>query len=615
MALKKEVNNLKNIGNILRIDSLRMTTEAGSGHPTSCLSCADLLAALFFHEMRYDPINAKNPENDEFILSKGHAAAIYYAALLRAGCIKDALLSYRKLSSNLEGHPIPFDGWVKVATGSLGQGLSVGIGMAIAAKLNKREYRTFVLLGDSEIAEGEVYEALQLAPYYKLNNLCAIIDINRLGQRGETMVGWNIDKYTKRFASFGWDVEVINGHNIAQIISVLRKFKRTKKPFVILAKTVKGKGVSFLENKEGWHGRTLNNTELKNALDEIHIDENIEIKINKSRPVKNKKGKSQIKKPLITKYAQNISISTREAYGNALSNLAKINKNILAVDADVSNSTFAEKVKFSVWKQFIEAFIAEQNMISLSLGLSIKGFNVFTSSFAAFLSRAHDQLRMAALSKAPMTICGSHAGVSIGQDGASQMGLEDISMFRDLPNSIIFYPSDAISTEKLIFLSASLIKNSIKYIRTTRPKTPIIYLPKETFFLGDFKILKEKKDDKIVLIGAGITLHESIKAHELLDKKRINSAVIDLYCIKPLKVRKLISFIKKHGKRVVITEDHYEEGGVGEMLEHELSNTGIKISHLAIREAPHSGTTEELLKKYGIDSYSIAKAAMKLISS
>ncbi|MBI2631770.1 transketolase [Candidatus Pacearchaeota archaeon] len=456
---------------------------------------------------------------------------------------------------------------------------------------------------------------MQLAPYYNLSNLCAIIDINRLGQRGETMVGWNIDKYSKRFASFGWEVEIINGHNIAQIISAFRKFRRTKRPFVILAKTVKGKGISFLENKEGLHGRTLTNTELKNALDEIHIDENIDFRINKSRPAKNNNEKLLIKKPFITRYAQNISIATREAYGNALSNLAKTNKNILAVDAEVSNSTFAEKVKFSAWRQFIEAFVAEQNMISLSLGLSIKGFNVFTSSFAAFLTRAHDQLRMAALSKAPMTVCGSHAGVSIGQDGASQMGLDDISMFRDLPQSIIFYPSDAISTEKITQLAATLNKNSIKYIRTTRPKTPIIYLPKEIFFLGDFKILRKSGKDKIVLIGAGITLHESIKANEILNKKNINSAVIDLYCIKPLKIRKLISFIKKHGKRVIVTEDHYEEGGIGEMLNHELSNTGIKISNLAIKETPHSGTTEELLRKYCIDSDSIARAAIKLLSS
>lgn len=615
MALQKEVKELKETANTLRADSLKMTTEAGSGHPTSCLSCADLMAALFFHEMRFDSSDAGNPENDEFVLSKGHAAAIYYSALFRAGCIKDALLSYRKILSRLEGHPIPFDGWVKVATGSLGQGLSVGLGIALAAKLNKKKYRTFVLLGDSEIAEGEIYEALQFASYYKLNNLCAIVDVNRLGQRGETMVGWNTDKYAKRFASFGWEVKVINGHNLGQILSALKKFRKTKKPFVILAKTMKGKGVSFLENMEGWHGCALNRIELEKALDEIPVSDELKIDIEKPKFNKNTNEKTKLKIPALTNYAKNISVATREAYGNAIANLAKVNRNVVAVDAEVSNSTFSEKIKFSVPRQFIEAFIAEQNMISLALGLSIKGFNVFTSSFAAFLSRTHDQLRMAALSKASITVCGSHAGVSIGQDGASQMGLEDISMFRDLPNSIIFYPSDAISTEKLTQIASILKKPSIKYIRTTRPKTPIIYSLKEKFPVGAFKVLRQTKKDKVVLIGAGITLHESLKAHEFLKSKYINSAVIDLYCVKPLNLGKLISFIKKHGKKVVIVEDHYAEGGIGEMLSLDLANNGIKISHLAIKEIPHSGTAEELLKKYGIDSKSIAKAALKVISS
>ena len=614
MAFQKEVKEIREISNILKVDTLKMTSEAGSGHPSSCLSCADILAALFFHEMRFDPLNAENPNNDEFILSKGHASAIYYSALFRAGCIKDALLSYRKISSRLEGHPIPFDGWIKAATGSLGQGLSVGLGMALAAKLNNRGYRTFVLLGDSEIAEGEIYEALQLASYYNLNNLCAIVDVNRLGQRGGTMVGWNTAKYAKRFESFGWDVKIVNGHNIAQIISALKHSKRAKKPFVIFAKTIKGKGVSFIENKGGWHGRVLNKNELEMALDEIPLSDFPKIEIKKpTLKGQNEKSKT-IKIPSLTNYAQSISLATREAYGNAITNLAKNNKKVIAVDAEVSNSTFAEKAKFAVPKQFIESFIAEQNMISLSLGLSLKGFNVFASSFASFLSRAHDQLRMSALSNASITVCGSHAGVSIGQDGASQMGLEDIGMFRDLPNSIIFYPSDAISTEKLTYLAASIKKPSIKYIRTTRPKTPIIYSPKEKFPLAGFKIVNQSKNDKVVLLGAGITLHESIKAHEILKNKNIESAVIDLYCIKPLNPRKLIKFIKKHGNRVVISEDHYTEGGIGEMFYGDLEKSGIKVINLSIREIPHSGKSEELLRKYGIDSSSIARSALKLIS-
>ncbi len=613
MVLTKD---LKDLANLLRIDALKMTSLAGSGHPTSCLSCADILSVLFFHEMSYDPSNGKNPNNDEFILSKGHAAPIYYASLYRSGCIKENLLKYRNFSSSLEGHPVPSKSnkWIKVATGSLGQGLSIGLGVAMAAKIQKRKYRTFVLLGDSEISEGEIYEALQLASYYKLNNLCAIIDLNRLGQRGETMLGWNAEKYKKRIESFGWQVEIIDGHNIQEIITALKKSKLVKKPFAIIAKTIKGKGVSFLENKEGWHGRTLNKEELKKALKEILISS--QPKFNIEKPEYRKLISSNIKIPLITNYAENISISTRESYGNALANLVKINPSIIITDAEVSNSTFAEKAKKIRPKQFIESFITEQNMISMSLGLSIKGINVFASTFSSFLSRAHDQIRMAALSKASFTISGSHSGVSIGQDGSSQMGLDDISMFRDIPNSIIFYPSDAVSAEKLVYLSAKLISlPSIKYIRTTRPKTLIIYNQSESFKLGEFKVLKKSLEDKIVLIGSGITLHESLKAYENIKSKGIKSSVIDLYCIKPLNIKKLSSFIKSHGSKLIITEDHYSEGGIGEMLSSALASSKILIKSLSVKEIPHSGKPDELLAKYRIDSNAITSEALKLLKN
>ncbi len=604
------IKNLQDISSILRRDVLEMTTLAGSGHPTSCLSCAEIISCLFFQQMSFDIKEADNPNNDEFILSKGHAAPILYAALYRAKAIDHHPNSLRKLKSPLEGHPIPSSHlpFVKVSTGSLGQGLSIGVGMALAGKLQKRKFKTYVLLGDSETAEGSIYEAAQLASHYKLNNLIAIIDINRLGQRGETMLGHDIQSYKNRFESFGWNAIKINGHKVQEIMKALKKTESSSKPSVIIAKTIKGKGVSFLENKNGWHGKALSKEQLEKALKEIPNPEIPLIKI--KEPPKIMITQFKISHPKLTNYNSNEQIATRQAYGNTLASLAKLNKNILAVDGEVSNSTHSEKVKEKTPRQFIEAYIAEQNMVGMALGLSKKGFNVFASTFASFLTRAHDQIRMCALSNPNFTICGSHAGVSIGEDGASQMGLEDIALFRSLPNSIILYPSDAVSTEKLTVLAAET--NGLKYIRTTRPKTPIIYKLAESFKMGEFKILKQSSQDKIVLIGAGITLHESLKAHELLKKQNINTAVIDLYCIKPLDAKKLINFIKAHGSKIIITEDHYREEGIGEMLSNELKNTNIKIMHLAINEIPHSGRMDELLDKYKISAKWIVEATSML---
>jgi len=570
------VIHLEDIANILRRDSLIMTTKAGSGHPSSCLSCAEILSCLFFDEMHFDPLNPKDPDNDEFILSKGHAAPILYSSLFRAGCIKDNLLDLRKISSRLQGHPIPhLYGWIKVATGSLGQGLSVGIGYSLAAKKRARKYKTFVLLGDSELAEGSNWEAFQLASHYNLNNLIAIIDLNGLGQTGETMFN-NPEKLKKKIDSFGWNSIIINGHNIPEILASFKYASHSSKPVAIIAKTFKGKGVSFMENKNGWHGKALTERELESAL--------LEIPNPKMPPFIIKKPISLITKevdyfsPELTDYNKSVQVSTREAYGNSLSNLAKSNGYVMALDAEVSNSTFSEKVKSQNQEQFIQCFIAEQNMIGISLGLSVKKYNVFASTFSAFLSRAHDQIRMAAISRSNLTIAGSHSGVSIGEDGVSQMGLEDISIFRSLPNSLVFYPSDAVSTERIVNLSSRI--PGIKYIRLTRPKTPIIYSKNDKFPIGEFKVLKQSEKDKLVIIGAGITLHESLKAHDLLKKKNISSSIIDLYCIKPLDSKRLINFIKSHGNKVLIAEDHYKEGGIGEMIAHELINSGIKLKHL-----------------------------------
>ena len=580
-----------------------MTTIAGSGHPTSCLSAAEIISTLFFHEMQYNK-QPFNPNNDEFILSKGHAAPILYSALKNAKLIKNNLNKLRKLNSKLEGHPIPKSiKQIKVATGSLGQGLSVAVGMALAAKLQKRNFRTYTLLGDSEVAEGAIYEALELADHYKLNNLTIIVDINRLGQSNETMLGHDLNKYKKRFQGFNINTIAIEGHEISQIKLALNKAKKSLKPTVILAKTIKGKGVSFLENKERWHGKPLNQDQLEKALKEIPDPKKPKFKLNNPKninfPIKKRKLQTTI-------YNPEEEIATREAYGNALANLSKSSSNILAVDAEVSNSTKSDSVKALNQEQFIEAYIAEQNMAGMAFGLSIKDFNVFASTFSAFLTRAHDQIRMIALSSPKsLTFCGSHSGVSIGPDGASQMGLEDIALFRNLPNSIIFSPSDAVSTEKLTALCSKL--KGLKYLRTTRPKVPVIYPNKEVFKLGDFKVLKESKNDKVVVIGTGITTHEALKAYNKIN----HIAIIDLYCIKPLNKKKLIKFINNHGRRLLIVEDHYPEGGIGEMLAKDLENTGIKIKQLAINEIPHSGTKAQLLKKYKIDSTSIIEQLRK----
>ena len=591
------IRTLENAAAVLRRDVLKMTTAAGSGHPTSCMSCAEIMSTLFFEEMKYDTSNPNNPDNDEFILSKGHAAPILYASLFRAGCIKNNLDDLRKLSSPLEGHPMPNSlKWVKAATGSLGQGLSVGVGFALASKLQKRNFHTYVLLGDSELAEGSNYEALQLASYYKLDSLIAIADINRLGQRGETMLGHKMREYKRRFKSFGWYVITINGHKIHQIKRAIAKAKISHKPTMILAKTYKGQGVSFLENQEDWHGKAVEKDKLEEALHEIPDVNFPNIKIPKPKKTNYKTEKSELHYS-----SYNEDTATRDAYGKILASLAASDFSIIAIDGEVSNSTKSDAVKKRTPQQFIEAFIAEQNMIGMALGLSKKGFNVFASSFSAFLSRAHDQIRMAAISSANFTVCGSHSGVSIGEDGPSQMGLGDIALFRALINSIVLYPSDAVSTEKLTVLASK--SSGIKYIRTTRPSTPVIYNDDEKFNLGDFKVLKQSKKDKAVLVGAGITLHECLKAYEELQEKNINVAVIDLYCIKPFNHKKFKNFVKNHGNKIIVVEDHFPEGGIAEMLSVESSN----IKSLAITQLPHSGTQEELLEKYGINSSSIIK--------
>lgn len=606
MLTKKEVET---IADLLRRDVMEMTTAAGSGHPTSCLSAADVAAVLWFCEMFYDPSQPQHPNNDQFVLSKGHAAPLLYACLKRAGCITDDLSSLRKIDSPLEGHPLPHTSWIKVAAGSLGQGLAMGAGMALGARMKKSPSRTYVLMGDSECAEGSVWEAAQFAAYYELTNLVAIIDVNRLGQRGATMLGHDTAAYKKRFESVGWNTIVINGHKIADIIAAFKKAHASKKPCVLIAKTYKGKGVPFLENKENWHGRVLTTEQLPKALKGLPDRDFPLWKPQLPTPSKEETGKLIITTPNF--YEQGTLVATREGYGKGLARLAADNAHVIALDAEVSNSTYADKVKERVPHQFIECFIAEQTLIGVAQGLATKGYVPFASTFASFLTRAHDQLRMAALGAARITVCGSHAGVSIGEDGPSQMGLEDIALFRTLPNATVFYPADAVAAERLVQLAAQT--PGITYIRTTRPATPLIYNPKEEFVINEFKVLRLSNNDSVVLAGAGITLHEALKAHDVLKKQGISTAVADIYCIKPFPAVKFIEFVKKHGNRLIIVEDHYAEGGIGDMLAHALMNTAITIRHLAVPRVPHSGTKDQLLDAAGINAKAIIVAARELI--
>src|SRR3989344_5555946 len=507
------IKQLEIMANKLRIHSLESTTEAGSGHATSCLSCAEIMASLFFSVLG---------ENDEFVLSKGHAAPILWASLAETGCFpKKELKNLRKLGSFLEGHPTARMPWVKVATGSLGQGLSAGVGMALAKKLKKDKGKVYVLLGDGECAEGSVWEAANAAAFYKLDNLCAIVDVNRLGQSGETMHGHDLGKYKKKFEAFGWQVKAINGHSVPAVLSAFRKINKIKSaPSVIIAKTIKGKGVSFLENKNGWHGKALKKDELEKAIQEIGRVE-IELSSKFKCP---KKPNYKFFDFKLNDYKLGEQVSTRQAYGAALLNLGKNNKDVVVIDGDVKNSTMTEYFFERFPKRAFQSFIAEQNMTGMAVGFSAMGLSPFLATFSAFLSRAHDFIRMAQYSFSNIKFAGSHSGLSIGQDGPSQMGLEDIPMFLNIPGSVVLYPSDAVSTEYLVKETAKF--RGISYLRTTREKAKVIYKNGEKFPIGGFKVLGGGKKDKALVIAAGITVQEAMKAQEILRKRNFAIRVI-----------------------------------------------------------------------------------------
>jgi transketolase len=605
--------SLAGLANQLRIDSITATTAAGSGHPTSCCSAADVVAALFFGHMRYDPKNPHYANNDRFILSKGHTAPLLYSVWAELGLFpREHLKTLRELSSDLEGHPTPRLSFVDVATGSLGQGLGVGVGMALCAKLDKLDYRTYVLMGDGECAEGSVWEAASLAGVNALTNLVAIVDCNRLGQSQPTALGWDTEAYRKRFEAFNWRVEVINGHDMEEILEVLAAVGLGKQPLAIIAKTEKGHGISFAADKEGWHGKALSKDEAGKAIAELQP---------KSRTGLTEPVPAPAALPLPPNdapagyppisYKLGDMVATREAYGTALARMGEVDQRLVAIDGDTKNSTYADKFQKKFPDRFTEGYIAEQNMVGVATGFATRGKVPFASTFACFFSRAYDQIRMAGISMANIKLVGSHVGVSIGEDGTSQMGLEDIAMMRAVEGSAVLYPSDAVSTEKLMEQMA--LHKGVAFLRTSRPKTPVIYGNDEAFPIGGAKVNRQAAGDKVTVIGAGVTLFEALKAADALAKEGIGITVIDAYSVKPLAKDVILDAARKTNNLVLTVEDHYPEGGIGDAVAGELSMDGVRVRKLAVRELPHSGKAAELMAKYGIDADAIVRTVKTMI--
>ncbi len=606
------IESLKGIAHQLRIHSIEATTAAGSGHPTSCCSAADLVAALFFAHMRYDPKNPHYHNNDRFILSKGHAAPLLYAAWAETGLFPvEELLKLRQFGNDLEGHPTPGLPFVDVATGSLGQGLAVGVGMALCAQLDNLDYRTYVLLGDGECAEGSVWEAAALAGLHHLNNLVAIVDVNRLGQSQPTALGHDLNTYRKRFESFGWRTEEIDGHDLDEILEVLAAVGLGTQPLVILAKTLKGAGVSFLQDKEGWHGRPLSKEEAARAVAELRpgAKSGIGHPITAPNQLPAPANAAPGGYPPVT-YKIGDSIATREAFGNALVRIGAVDQRVVAMDGDTMNSTFSEKFYKRFPQRFTECFIAEQCMVGVATGFAVRGKVPFAATFACFLTRAYDQMRVAGISVANLKLAGSHVGISIGEDGPSQMGLEDLAMMRALPGSAVLYASDGVCAEKLVDQMAAY--KGICYLRTSRPKTPVIYNNEETFPIGGAKVLRQSAQDKVTVIAAGVTLYEALKAADTLKGEGIGITVIDAYSVKPLAKDTIRDAASKTRNLVVTVEDHYAEGGLGDAVAGELSADGVKVHKLAVREVPRSGKPAELLAHYGIDASAIVQKVKSL---
>ena len=598
----------------LRVDSIRCSTAAGSGHPTSSLSAADLIAVLLAGHLRYDFGQPKNPANDHLIFSKGHASPLVYAMFKAAGAINDdELLTFRKFGSRLQGHPTPVLPWVDVATGSLGQGLPIGVGVALAGKrVLEAPYHVWILVGDSETAEGSIWEAFDRAGHEELANLTTIVDVNRLGQRGPTELEWDMGAYAARVRAFGVDPIVIDGHDLAEIDDALARARSATRPTAVLARTVKGKGVSFLENKEGWHGKALDPEQAKQAIAELGEARSRTFSVQKPEPWDHPSMQRTGSLALKT-YTE--AVATRKAYGEALAALGAARKDVVVLDAEVSNSTHAEDFKKTAPERFFEMYIAEQQMVAAAVGMQVVHLVPFASTFAAFFTRAYDFIRMAAISRAQIRLVGSHAGVSIGEDGPSQMGLEDLAMMRAVHGSTVLYPSDGNQTAKLVAQMAD--REGITYMRTTREKTAIIYDKGESFPIGGSKVVRGGSNkDRATIIAAGITLHEALKAVDVLAHEDIPVRVIDLYTVKPIDAQTLVDAARATGGRIVVVEDHWVEGGIGDAVLAALADKGIRdlhYRHLAVRKMPGSGKPAEMLDDAGISTVHIVRAVKALL--
>jgi transketolase len=617
--MSTSLSALKNIAAQLRIDSVRSTSEAGTGHPTSCLSAADIVSTLFFDEMRFDAADPRNPDNDRFILSKGHAAPVLYAAWAEAGLFpREDLLQLRQIGSDLEGHPTPRLSFVDVATGSLGQGICASIGTALNARRIGSEYRTYVLCGDGEMAEGSVWEAADVALHYKLDNLCGIIDVNALGQSQDTQFGHQMEEIAARWNAFGWRAIVVDGHDIPALQKAFAEARGTKgRPTMLLARTLKGKGLAAIEGKPGWHGKALKKgeeadravAELQKQMAGDAAKPEIQGPRSKSRP----EPQPDYSKMPAPAYKQGDSIATREAWGVGLAAVGTIDRRVVALDADVKNSTFSDKFEKVAPDRFYENFIAEQAMVGAAMGLAARGAIPFPSTFACFLTRAADFVRMAGVSFSNVKFSGSHCGVSIGEDGPSQMALEDLAMMRSVPGCAVLYPCDGMSAERLVVEMTK--RHGMAYMRTSRPKTPIIYGPDDTFPIGGSKVLRQGDSDAATVVGAGVTVFEALKAYDQLKAEGISIRVIDAYSVQPIDAKTMLEAARATGGRLITVEDHYATGGIGDAVSEAVAEEGFAVRRLAVREIPRSGQPDELIDRYGISARHIADAVRRAVKS
>ena len=612
---------LERVATRLRIASVRATSAAGSGHPSSCCSAADLVAALFFGHMRFDPRDPQHDDNDRFVLSKGHAAPLLYAAWAEAGFVApDDLLRLRQIDCDLEGHPTPRLPFVDVPTGSLGQGICAAVGIALNARRIGSAYRTYALIGDGESAEGSVWEAAQVADRYRLDNLCAITDVNGFGQSRATQWGHDMAAYRDRWRAFGWHAIVVDGHDVGAILGALEEAAGTSgRPTMILARTVKGQGVSLIQGKDGWHGKPIQpGAALDAALDELNgrlvpVTGTPAIPPPPPRSAAAQAPAGPPRLPAPPAYAPGSQVATRNAYGDALAALGAADPRVVALDADVGNSTFSQTFENAHPDRFVETYIAEQAMVGAAMGLASRGAIPFPSTFAAFLTRAADFVRMAGIGAMNVKLAGSHAGISIGEDGPSQMALEDLAMMRAVPGCAVLYPCDAVSAARLVEAAAG--HDGMVYIRTSRPKTPVIYAADDEFAIGGSKVVRESPADAATVVAAGVTLFEALRAHEMLAAEGIPVRVIDAYSVQPVDRSTLVAAARRTGGRLITVEDHYAAGGLGDAVSEAVAADGIVVERLAVRGIPRSGRPDELLERFGISASCIAAAVRRQVGA